>query len=113
MIFQPKKSMLSLLYKARVHKFSKNLTANSKFEAPDWWYGASSIFRMHKYSGATVHNLTKQIQNANDTGVISINWLIIATEKEQICYFNVVLINTAECTKQIDIRVPTFVATET
>jgi len=57
MIFQPKKSMLSLLYKARVHKFSKNLTANSKFEAPDWWYGASSIFRMHKYSGATVHNL--------------------------------------------------------
>ena len=57
MVFQPKKSKLSLLYKERVHKFSKNLSANSKFEEPDWWYEASSIIRIHIYLGATVHNL--------------------------------------------------------
>jgi hypothetical protein len=30
---------------AEVHNFVKNLGANSKFSAPDWWHGESSIVR--------------------------------------------------------------------
>jgi hypothetical protein len=37
------------LYRALVHKFSKNPCATSKLHVPEGWHEASSKMRIHKY----------------------------------------------------------------